>query len=134
MKINEFSKLIFFPLKIAYPEKFTYVDDPATNNIDTFTKAYVKIGENLREDINMSCQILQVDSYGWLTNGTFNGVMGLFQKKRIRMTSHAINMRPERLLFSDFCGNIFTPRFDSDAFFKKYMLIYSNFGQRQKKY
>lgn len=40
-------------LKIAYPEKFTYVDDPMTNHIDTFTKAYVKLGENLREDLNM---------------------------------------------------------------------------------
>lgn len=39
--------------KIAYPEKFTYVDDPMTSTIDTFTKAYVKLGENLREDLNM---------------------------------------------------------------------------------
>lgn len=40
-------------LVIAYPEKYTYNDDPNTNHIDTFTKAYVKLGENLREDLNM---------------------------------------------------------------------------------
>ncbi|XP_031622981.1 uncharacterized protein LOC116340566 [Contarinia nasturtii] len=100
-------------LVIAYPEKFTYVDDPQTNHIDTFTKAYVKLGENLREDLNMSCQVLQVDSYGWINNGTkmeFDGIMGLFQRKQIRIATHGINMRPERLMFSDFTGSLFTPR------------------------
>lgn len=42
--------------QIAYPEKFTYVDDPVTNHIDTFTKAYIKLSENLREDLNMRCE------------------------------------------------------------------------------
>lgn len=56
-----------FRSKIAYPEKFTYVDDPMTSTIDTFTKAYVKLGENLREDLNMTCDIMQVYFvYFWL--------------------------------------------------------------------
>lgn len=50
------------------------------------------------------------DSYGWIVNGSFNGIMGQFQKKKIRMASHAINMRAERLNFSDFTASVFTPR------------------------
>ncbi|XP_031622982.1 glutamate receptor 1-like [Contarinia nasturtii] len=97
-------------LVIAYPEKFTYVDDPVTNHIDIFTKAYIKLAQNLREDLNIDCQVIQVDNYGYLENGTFSGIMGLFQRKKIRMALHAFTMRPERLLFTDFAGNIFKPR------------------------
>lgn len=58
--------------------------------------------------------MVQTDSYGWPRNGSFgifDGAVGLFQKKKIQMTSHGINMRPERLKFAEFAGDIFTPRF-----------------------
>lgn len=58
--------------------------------------------------------MIQTDSYGWPQNGSFgifDGAIGLFQKKKIQMTSHGINMRPERLKFAEFAGDIFTPRF-----------------------
>lgn len=55
----------------------------------------------------------QTDSYGWPRNGTmglFDGAVGLFQKKKIQMTSHGVNMRAERLKYVEFAGDIFTPR------------------------
>lgn len=55
--------------------------------------------------------MLQVDNYGWLTNRTFNGLIGLFQKKKIEMSSHGMNMRIERLMYSEFAGTLFTPRY-----------------------
>lgn len=55
----------------------------------------------------------QADSYGWPRNGTlglFDGAVGLFQKKKIQMTTHGVNMRAERLKYVEFAGDIFTPR------------------------
>lgn len=54
--------------------------------------------------------MFQTDSYGWLKNGTFDGIMGLFQRNKIQMSIHAINMRIERLKYTEFAGDIFTPR------------------------
>lgn len=52
----------------------------------------------------------QTDSYGWSNNGSFNGIMGMFQKKKIQMTSHGVIMDPEQLAYVEFAGNVFTPR------------------------
>lgn len=52
----------------------------------------------------------QADSYGWPRNGSFDGVVGLFQKNKIQMTIHGVNMRAERLQYVEFAGDIFTPR------------------------
>lgn len=54
-----------------------------------------------------SCDIVQVDNYGWNINGTFNGVMGLFQQKRIQMLSHATIMREDRLAAVEFTAEVF---------------------------
>lgn len=54
-----------------------------------------------------SCDIWQVDSYGWNINGTFNGVMGLFQQKKIQMLSHATIMREDRLAAVEFTAEVF---------------------------
>lgn len=55
----------------------------------------------------------QTDNYGWPKNGTFDGAIGLFQKKKIQMMIHGINMRVERLEVAEFAGDIFTPRLTS---------------------
>lgn len=57
-----------------------------------------------------SCKMHQVDSYGWPRNGTFDGVIGLFQKNKIQMTTHGVYMHIERLPYIEFAGDIFTPR------------------------
>lgn len=54
-----------------------------------------------------SCDIMQVDNYGWNMNGTFNGVMGLFQQKKIQILSHATIMREDRLKHVEFTGEVF---------------------------
>lgn len=64
------------------------------------------MGVVLRESINMSCDIIQVDSYGWLRNGTFNGAIGLFQTGHIKATAFASVMFPERLPVTEFTGNV----------------------------
>ncbi|XP_031620817.1 glutamate receptor ionotropic, delta-2-like isoform X2 [Contarinia nasturtii] len=94
-------------LVIAYPERYTYLEDPKVENVDIFTKGTASVAANMRENLNMSCDIIQMDSYGWNINGTFNGVMGLFQQKRIQMLSHATIMREDRLAAVEFTGEVF---------------------------
>lgn len=134
--VKESSICIYFSLpKVAYPEKFTYFDDPTNTHVDIFTKATINLGRNLRENLNIrfsnifindknqiklrfylskmfffSCHMRQTDSYGWPKNGTFDGAVGLFQQKKIQMMIHGTNMRAERLEFTEFAGDIFTPR------------------------
>lgn len=72
-----------------------------------FTKATEPVTANLRENLNMSCDVIQVDSYGWKTNGTFNGAMGLFQQKRIQSLFHGTIMRTDRFDTVEFTAEIF---------------------------
>lgn len=55
----------------------------------------------------MSCAVIQVDNYGWLRNGTFDGAMGLFQKKKIQALNHGTIMRIDRLAYIEFTAEIF---------------------------
>lgn len=75
--------------------------------MDIFTKGTATVAANLRENLNMSCNIVQVDNYGWNINGTFNGAMGLFQQKRIQILSHATIMREDRLKYVEFTAELF---------------------------
>lgn len=93
--------------KIAFPERYTYLEDPSVENVDIFTKGTATVAANLRENLNMSCNIVQVDNYGWNINGTFNGAMGLFQQKRIQILSHATIMREDRLKYVEFTAELF---------------------------
>lgn len=55
----------------------------------------------------MTCDVLQTDSYGWLKNGSFDGVMKLFQSKQIQVLTHGTNMRIDRLAYIEFTAEIF---------------------------
>lgn len=77
------------------------------DHIDILTKATLPIGAILFEDLNMTCDIVQFDSYGWLHNGTFNGAMGMFQRKRIKAMAHGTIMLKERLAVCEFTADLF---------------------------
>lgn len=64
----------------------------------------------LREDLNITCNMIQRDNYGWETNGTFNGMMGLFQRGQVQMLAHGTIMRADRLKYVEFTGNLFQTR------------------------
>lgn len=61
----------------------------------------------MRENLNMTCDMRQVDNYGWNINGTFNGMMGLFQQKQIEILAHAAMMREDRLKYVEFTAEVF---------------------------
>lgn len=49
---------------------------------------------------------MQTDNYGWNTNGTFNGLMGMFQQGKIKMLTHGTIMRGDRLVAVEFTAEI----------------------------
>lgn len=53
-----------------------------------------------------SCDVIQVDNFGWNSNGTWNGLMGLFQQKKIQMLFHGTIMREDRLAQVEFTAEI----------------------------
>lgn len=57
--------------------------------------------------ICISCAVIQVDSYGWNFNGTWDGAMGLFQQKKVQMLFHATIMRVDRLEQVEFTAEVF---------------------------
>lgn len=58
--------------------------------------------------MNFSCgNIIQSDNYGWNNNGTWNGLMGFFQQKRIQMLYHATIMREDRWAQVEFTAEVF---------------------------
>lgn len=64
----------------------------------------------VREDLNITCNTIQRDNYGWETNGTFSGMMGLFQQKKVQMLAHGTIMRIDRMKHVEFTGNLFKTR------------------------
>lgn len=64
----------------------------------------------MRESLNITCNTIQRDNYGWETNGSFNGMMGLFQQKKVQMLAHGTIMRIDRLKYVEFTGNLFKTR------------------------
>lgn len=39
--------------QIAYPERYTYLEDPNVEHVDIFTKGTATVAANLRENLNM---------------------------------------------------------------------------------
>lgn len=99
--------MVLINFQIAYPELYTYLDDPANDHVDIHGKATMHAGALIIENLNITCNMIQSDSYGWATNGTFNGMMGLFQRGQVQMLSHGIIMRSDRLKYAEFAGTLF---------------------------
>lgn len=123
--------------KISFPEKFTYMDDPATSHIDAPTKLTYRMMITLSHDLNFTyfqlnakyflliqnfhlkklflssqnaklfrCNIVQVDSYGWLVNNTWDGVMALYAKNKVDLLLHGTSIRADRMQFVEFTTDL----------------------------
>lgn len=51
----EILDLISFFEQLAFPERFTYIEDPAFDNIDVFYKSTYRLGYNILDDLNFRC-------------------------------------------------------------------------------
>jgi hypothetical protein len=52
----------------------------------------------------------QLDNYGWLTNGTFNGMMGYLQREEIEFPAAGIFVRQDRFGVTSYAAPTFCLR------------------------
>jgi hypothetical protein len=52
----------------------------------------------------------QLDSYGWLTNGTFNGMMGYLQREEVEFPAAGMFIRQDRFGVASYAAPTFRLR------------------------
>ncbi|XP_062557222.1 uncharacterized protein LOC134222094 [Armigeres subalbatus] len=87
---------------ITVPETHTGISDTSDTIHDQFAKANFPLVKELMYDMNFTLNMIQVDQGGWKTNGTFNGLMGLFQNRTVELAGMGNLMRSERMEVVDF--------------------------------
>ncbi|PNF37433.1 hypothetical protein B7P43_G15840, partial [Cryptotermes secundus] len=96
---------------ILFPDQFTDWDDLNLRHVDKWSKIHWPIFGYLRDQLNFSFEIThQLDSYGWLTNGTFNGVMGYLQREEIEFPTTGIFVRQDRIGVTSYAAPTFPLR------------------------
>lgn len=49
---------------------------------------------------------MQVDSYGWLVNKTWDGVMALYAQNKVDLLLHGTSIRADRMEFVEFTTDL----------------------------
>ncbi|XP_068082176.1 ionotropic receptor 75a [Anabrus simplex] len=57
--------------------------------------------------LSFSFDVKIMDTYGWQVNGTFDGLMGLLQRKEVEIAASALFMRHDRMKVLDFAAEAF---------------------------
>jgi hypothetical protein len=59
----------------------------------------------------------QLDNYGWLTNATFDGLMGYMQREEVEFPSTGIFVRKDRLAVTSYAADTFPLRYSPTPIF-----------------
>ncbi|XP_004530615.1 uncharacterized protein LOC101453881 [Ceratitis capitata] len=98
-------------LVIAFPDLFTNIEDISLRHIDTISKVNNRLTIELANRLNLHFNTHQVDNYGWhQPNGSFDGLMGRFQRYELDFGQMAIFMRLDRIALVDFVAETFRIR------------------------
>ncbi|CAH1399221.1 unnamed protein product [Nezara viridula] len=92
---------------LYFPHMFCGFDCRDHPEVDTIAKTGFPISQHLQEQLNFTLTFLILNDYGWKTNNTFSGLMGLLQREEIDMGVIGIFMRPDRIETVDFTGDTF---------------------------
>ncbi|XP_037817982.1 uncharacterized protein LOC119607912 [Lucilia sericata] len=96
---------------IAFPDMFTNIEDLSMRHIDTISKVNNRLTIELANQLNMHFNTHQTDNYGWhQPNGSFDGLMGQFQRYEMDFAQLAIFMRLDRMALCDFVAETFRVR------------------------
>uniref|UniRef100_A0A1B0FV11 Ionotropic glutamate receptor C-terminal domain-containing protein n=1 Tax=Lutzomyia longipalpis TaxID=7200 RepID=A0A1B0FV11_LUTLO len=93
-----------------YPHRLTKYDDLRMNYIDTATKTTYQFLMNLATDLNFTYDLTQTDSYGFLKNGSFTGLMGHLERKEIEVGIASSFLRKDRLPIVEYISESFIIR------------------------
>ncbi|XP_024214586.1 ionotropic receptor 75a isoform X2 [Halyomorpha halys] len=92
---------------LYYPHMFCGFDCRDHPEVDTIAKTGFPISQHFQEQLNFTLTFQILNDYGWKTNNTFSGLMGLLQREEIDMGVIGIFMRPDRIGTVDFTGDTF---------------------------
>ncbi|XP_049799249.1 ionotropic receptor 75a-like [Schistocerca nitens] len=92
---------------ILFPKYFTGMYDLRLPHLDTWTKITYPLIEYLGQNFNFTMEVYYTDSYGWQTNGTFDGVIGMMQREEIQIAASSLFMRRDRMPYVDFAAEAF---------------------------
>nr|CAD7423048.1 unnamed protein product [Timema monikensis] len=92
---------------ILYPDQFKDMYDLTMRHVDTWSKINYPLVEYLAASMNFSLIVVYSNSYGWQTNGSFDGLMGLLQRFEVDITASGIFMRLDRMEVSHFVAETF---------------------------
>ncbi|SPP76531.1 glutamate receptor 1 [Drosophila guanche] len=96
---------------IAFPDLFTNIEDLSLRHIDTISKVNHRLLVELANRLNMSYNTYQTVNYGWRqANGSFDGLMGRFQRYELDFAQLAIFMRLDRIALCDFVAETYRVR------------------------
>ncbi|EDV40989.2 uncharacterized protein Dana_GF10798 [Drosophila ananassae] len=96
---------------IAFPDLFTNIEDLSLRHIDTISKVNHRLTLELANRLNISYNTYQTVNYGWRQpNGSFDGLMGRFQRYELDFAQLAIFMRLDRIALVDFVAETYRVR------------------------
>ncbi|XP_060659294.1 uncharacterized protein LOC132793396 [Drosophila nasuta] len=96
---------------IAFPDLFIDIEDMSLRHIDTISKVNHRLMLELANRLNMSYNTYQTVNYGWRQpNGSFDGLMGRFQRYELDFAQLAIFMRLDRIALVDFVAETYRVR------------------------
>ncbi|GAB0100817.1 Ionotropic glutamate receptor [Sergentomyia squamirostris] len=90
-----------------YPDRLTRVDDLRLRHLDTATKTTYENLMLLAADLNFTYNLRQTDSYGFLKNGSFHGLMGHFERKEIEVGMISAFFRQDRMKIIEYITETF---------------------------
>ncbi|XP_033149434.1 uncharacterized protein LOC108598071 [Drosophila busckii] len=96
---------------IAFPDVFTNIEDLTMRHIDTISKVNHRLMLELANRLNVSYNTFQTVNYGWRQpNGSFDGLMGRFQRYELDIAQLAIFMRLDRIALVSFVAETYRVR------------------------
>ncbi|XP_021930485.1 glutamate receptor 1-like [Zootermopsis nevadensis] len=96
---------------ILYPDQFIDWYDLRLRHVDKWSKIHWPIYGYLAEQLNFSFEVTyQLDNYGWLINGTFDGMMGYMQREEVEFPSTGIFVRNDRFAVTSYAASTFPLR------------------------
>ncbi|KDR13916.1 hypothetical protein L798_12123 [Zootermopsis nevadensis] len=98
-------------IQILYPDQFIDWYDLRLRHVDKWSKIHWPIYGYLAEQLNFSFEVTyQLDNYGWLINGTFDGMMGYMQREEVEFPSTGIFVRNDRFAVTSYAASTFPLR------------------------
>nr|QNL15111.1 ionotropic receptor 64a [Aulacocentrum confusum] len=102
-----FSIVLLYPPK---PDFHTYLTEPINPHLDSMTRYHYALVMQLKDFFNFSMNLQQAKTWGYLVNGTFNGILGDMVKGIVDVSIAPFQYKEERMDVCEFTVETWTVR------------------------